>query len=131
MQFRWSKRIASASTLAAPKLLKAFPKMASNDALKIARRPVLIGICMPPSVSDCRAGARLRNSLSDFCEEIVYVPAMKNFLFTALTLAALSTSAFAADKKDEKKSDYPLTTCIVSDEKLGSMGKPYITKVKG
>ena len=56
---------------------------------------------------------------------------MKNLLLTALTLAALSTSAFAADKKEEKKSDYPLTTCIVSDEKLGSMGKPYVTKIKG
>ena len=22
--------------------------------------------------------------------------------------------------------DYPLTTCVVSDEKLGSMGKPYV-----
>jgi hypothetical protein len=50
---------------------------------------------------------------------------------SALTLAALSISALAADKKDEKKSDYPLTTCVVSDEKLGSMGKPHIVKIKG
>jgi len=56
---------------------------------------------------------------------------MKNLILSALTLAALSVSAFAADKKEEKKSDYPLTTCVVADEKLGSMGKPYVTKIKG
>lgn len=56
---------------------------------------------------------------------------MKNLLMSAIALAALSVSALAADKKDEKKSDYPLTTCVVSDEKLGSMGKPHIVKIKG
>ena len=54
---------------------------------------------------------------------------MKNLLLTALTLTALSISAPAADKKEEKKA-YPLTTCLVADEKLGSMGKPYVTKIK-
>jgi hypothetical protein len=55
---------------------------------------------------------------------------MKNLMLVALTLSALSFSAVAADKKEEKKSNYPLTTCLVADEKLGSMGKPYVTKIK-
>jgi hypothetical protein len=33
------------------------------------------------------------------------------------------TTGAAADKKETKP--YPLQTCVVSDEKLGSMGKPY------
>ena len=57
---------------------------------------------------------------------------MKSFLTMAILGAALtSATAFAADKKDEKKSDYPLTTCVVTDEKLGSMGKPYVIKHDG
>ena len=32
----------------------------------------------------------------------------------------------ADDKKDEKAKPYPLDKCIVSDEKLGEMGKPYV-----
>jgi hypothetical protein len=34
-------------------------------------------------------------------------------------------AALAADKKPEVK-PYPLDKCVVSDEKLGSMGKPYV-----
>lgn len=59
---------------------------------------------------------------------------MKKFLMNAIAACALGTLAFsavAADKKDEKKSDYPLTTCVVSDEKLDSMGKPYVFKHEG
>lgn len=57
---------------------------------------------------------------------------MKKLLIASLMMAALAGTAFAADKKEEKKkSDYPLTTCVVSDEKLGEMGKPYVTKIKG
>ncbi len=49
----------------------------------------------------------------------------------ALTVAALvSGVAFAEDKKAEKKK-YPLTTCVVSDEKLGSMGKTFVHQHEG
>ena len=56
---------------------------------------------------------------------------------TALLTAALfvASAAFAADgaakasKKAAKDSglpaNYPITTCVVSDEKLGGMGKPF------
>ena len=56
--------------------------------------------------------------------------------FTALTLSAAylaaPLAAFAGDKKDEKAKPYALTTCVVSDEKLGGdMGKPYVFKYEG
>ena len=64
----------------------------------------------------------------------------------ALTVAALvSGIALADDKKHEKhdkkehkegKADakakaYPLKTCVVTDEELGSMGKPYVHQHEG
>jgi hypothetical protein len=69
--------------------------------------------------------------LSGFPGRIVYLSDMRKLLMAALTVTGLSASVFAADRKEEKKSDYPLTTCVVSGEKLGSMGKPYVTKIKG
>jgi hypothetical protein len=56
---------------------------------------------------------------------------MKNLkIFTALTLAATFLAAplvgRAEDKKDAKAKAYPLDKCVVSDEKLGEMGKPYV-----
>ena len=48
---------------------------------------------------------------------------------TALTLAvtflAAPATLLGADKKEEKAKAYPLDKCIVSDEKLGEMGKPF------
>ena len=44
---------------------------------------------------------------------------MKTKLTTLLSLAVLTLSACAGDAKP-----YPLTTCVVSGEKLGEMGKP-------
>ena len=41
--------------------------------------------------------------------------------FCAAPLAGL-----AADKKAEKAKPYPLKTCVVTDEKLGEMGDPYV-----
>ena len=38
----------------------------------------------------------------------------------------LPLAGSAADKKDEKAKPYPLKTCVVSDEKLGDMGDPYV-----
>ena len=58
---------------------------------------------------------------------------MKKFLITTLLAGAFLAGSFttlAADKKSDKK-DYPLTTCVVSGEKLGEMGKPYSFKYEG
>lgn len=52
----------------------------------------------------------------------------------AAYLAAPFTAMAAdksADKKDAKAKAYPLETCIVSDEKLGSMGDPYVFTHEG
>ena len=40
-------------------------------------------------------------------------------------------AALAADKKDSKTKPYPLKTCIVSDEKLGEMGDPFVFTHEG
>ena len=54
---------------------------------------------------------------------------------TAMALIAAYLAAplvgFAAEKKDEKAKAYPLDKCVVSDEKLGEMGKPYVFKHEG
>jgi hypothetical protein len=47
---------------------------------------------------------------------------------TAAILAS-SSGLLAADKKEVKP--YPLDTCVVSDEKLGSMGEPFVLTEKG
>lgn len=53
---------------------------------------------------------------------------------TALTLAATFLAApltgFAAEKK-EKVKPYTLEKCLVSDEDLGSMGKPFVFTHEG
>ena len=53
-------------------------------------------------------------------------------LTVAVLLAAFaaSVSSFGADK-DAKAKPYPLDKCVVSDEKLGEMGKPYVFKQDG
>jgi hypothetical protein len=64
---------------------------------------------------------------------------MKLTKFAALALAAAYLAApftaVAADKKEDKKEAkakaYPLDTCIVTDEKLGSMGDPYVFTHEG
>jgi hypothetical protein len=43
-----------------------------------------------------------------------------------LTYVAAPLSGLAADKKAEKAKPYPLDKCIVSDEKLGEMGEPFL-----
>jgi YHS domain-containing protein len=49
----------------------------------------------------------------------------------ALALVALTSTALAEDKKTEKPKPYPLDKCIVSDEKLGEMGKPFVFTYEG
>jgi len=43
----------------------------------------------------------------------------------------IPVSALAADKKAEKLKPYPLKTCVVSGEKLGEMGDPFVYAYKG
>ena len=55
--------------------------------------------------------------------------AFQSILTTVLVAGFLTTAfgAFSAEKtKSEKVKAYPLEKCVVSDEKLGSMGKPYV-----
>src|SRR5262249_28804228 len=59
---------------------------------------------------------------------------MKKLLMTTLLAGAFvagSFSAMAVDKKKDEKNEDPLTTCVVSGEKLGEMGKPYVLKYQG
>ena len=52
-----------------------------------------------------------------------------------LTVAALAVSFLAAPllslAADAKAKPYPLKTCVVSGEKLGEMGKPYVFTHEG
>src|SRR5438876_714355 len=52
-------------------------------------------------------------------------------LALTVTFAAAPLAGFAAEKKVEKSKPYPLDKCVVSDEKLGEMGKPYVFKHEG
>ena len=56
---------------------------------------------------------------------------MKRTMLVSVGLAAVLGThiALAADAKKDEKSKikaYPLKTCVVSGEKLGEMGKPYV-----
>jgi hypothetical protein len=56
---------------------------------------------------------------------------MKNLTASILAIAIVggSVAAFAADKKavsNSKITPYTLKTCVVSGDKLGEMGKPYV-----
>ena len=60
-------------------------------------------------------------------------PIKSSLLGLSLVLALLALAAIPAraeDKKDAAK-PYPLEKCIVSDEKLGEMGKPYVFTHEG
>ena len=48
----------------------------------------------------------------------------------AVSFCAAPLSVFAADKPVEKLKPYTLKTCIVSGDKLGEMGDPYVYKYK-
>lgn len=77
-------------------------------------------------------------------ERVTSIMNTRHLLLTALLLAALpATSALAADKPAAAKTDaeiinaaranYPLKTCLVSNESLGSMGEAagYIHRAAG
>lgn len=53
-------------------------------------------------------------------------------LAASAALIGLGTAAYAADRDDKPKSKpYPLTVCLVTDEKLGEMGEPHVIHYKG
>ncbi len=55
-------------------------------------------------------------------------------LNVAIVIAAFLVTASvarAADNKSEKLKPYPLETCVVSGEKLGEMGKPFVYQYEG
>jgi len=59
---------------------------------------------------------------------------IKHITAAALVATFLATpfAGLAAESKsDDKAKDYPLTTCVVSGEKLGEMGKPYVFTHEG
>jgi hypothetical protein len=49
-----------------------------------------------------------------------------------VVLLALGSAAFAADAQEKKQEDkpYPLSVCLVTDEKLGAMGEPHVIQYK-
>ena len=54
------------------------------------------------------------------------------FVLTLAAVAGLATAAVAADKKFKLKTKpYPMDTCVVSGEKLGSMGEDYVLTEAG
>ena len=70
------------------------------------------------------------------------IPSMKTIknitaALLAITFLAAPLTTFAADAKTEKsdkktdKKAYPLKTCVVSDEKLGEVGDPYVFTYEG
>ena len=57
---------------------------------------------------------------------------MTRFLIAALGALALSAAAVTAeDAKPAAAAAYPLKTCVVSGEELGSMGKPVVIQHEG
>ncbi|MSU63663.1 MAG: hypothetical protein EXS31_14900 [Pedosphaera sp.] len=63
---------------------------------------------------------------------------LKHLQTSILIVACIAgLQASAADKKADKadskaaKDNYPLKTCVVSDEKLGEMGAPFVFKHEG
>lgn len=56
-----------------------------------------------------------------------------SLIIAGLTLAvtALVSSARADTSTNAPAKPYPLTTCVVSGEKIGEMGKPYVFTYQG
>lgn len=52
-------------------------------------------------------------------------------LAATVSLLVLPLAGLAAEEKKADLKPYKLEKCIVSDEKLGEMGKPFITEYKG
>ena len=52
-------------------------------------------------------------------------------VFVTASLLAAPLAGLAAEEKKSEAKPYKLKTCVVSDEKLGDMGKPYVFEYKG
>jgi hypothetical protein len=69
------------------------------------------------------------------CGQLAQKPQMKTQLILAPICALIAfgpVAAFGAEKtKASKTKPYPLQTCIVSDEKIGEHGKPYVFTHEG
>jgi hypothetical protein len=55
----------------------------------------------------------------------------KKILLTFAAVLAVGFSAIAADTKEKAAKPYPLDKCIVTDEKLGEHGDPYVFTHEG
>ena len=72
-------------------------------------------------------------------KRIFYVPIkvmketkMKKITLPTLMLAVLLAASLTLSAEDAKKAKaYPLDKCVVSDEKLGEMGKPFVFTYEG
>jgi len=51
--------------------------------------------------------------------------------FLILAVFGAPVSGLAADQKKPKLKPYPLKTCVVTGEKLGEMGDPYVFDYQG
>ncbi|MGC3960331.1 MAG: hypothetical protein QM813_21115 [Verrucomicrobiota bacterium] len=58
-------------------------------------------------------------------------PFKLSLLAVALALVTLAANTVRAEDKKDAAKPYPLEKCIVSDEKLGEMGKPYVFTHEG
>jgi YHS domain-containing protein len=56
---------------------------------------------------------------------------MKKIRFLGALAALVTTAASLAPAAETKAKAYPLDTCLVSGEKLGSMGKPVVIEDEG
>ena len=58
-------------------------------------------------------------------------PIKLSLLGLVLALLALTATSIRAEDKKAAAKPYPLEKCLVSDEKLGEMGKPYVFTHEG
>lgn len=56
---------------------------------------------------------------------------IQKFIMTGAALLALATITATAEEKKEPPKPDKMTTCPVSGDKLGEMGKPFIFEYKG
>jgi hypothetical protein len=99
-----------------------------ETALPVVAKAGIVAHLTAPSCFDAKNWRLSRTS--------IIVPAMKSlklFVVTVLSAAYLAApmAAFAQEKKADKPKPYPLEKCVVTDEKLGGHGKPYVFEHEG
>jgi len=65
-----------------------------------------------------------------YCNERILMKKLTAYTLTLAVLLGGPLAVLAQDKKEAAK-PYPLDKCIVSDEKLDSMGKPFVFTHEG